>query len=123
MYEETALSSVAKTLGGSTMLQAKLQENSSPNLTRSIFNMVLRDPMEFMNHHRSTYVVQTLTKVLGREDLLRLIAVVEKHFLLVSENKCGTHVVQALLKNQFPEVVQVNIGLIPSPFSKVITRI
>ena len=110
-YEEIDLSSLAKTLSGSTMLQVKLQDNSNPNLAKNLLKMIIQNPVELINHPRSTYVVQTLIKALSREDLLLLTGVVEKHFLKVSENKCGTHVVQTLLSNQYQEVVQVNTGL------------
>merc|ERR1719414_1892480 len=93
------LSSLAKTMAGSTKLQSELSSRTNPALTKQILNLVLQSPLEFINHQRATYLVQTLATVLSPSDLCVLSEVVSQNFTAIATNKAGTHLLQLLATN------------------------
>jgi len=107
MYSSSELSSLVKTLSGSTKLQSELTSRTNPALTKQILNIVLQSPVEFINHHRATYLVQTLAGVLSSSDLCVLSEVVSQHFTVIATSKAGTHLAQTLASNKNRIVAKV----------------
>ncbi len=101
------LSSAMKTLSGSTMLQVHIKENPNSPKIKEIFDLVLSSAIFYINHPRSTYLVQTLVKYLSVQDLFKLVRILVPKFTVIAKNKCGTRVLQVLLSLPHQDVVKV----------------
>ena len=101
------LSSDMKTLSGSTMLQLYIKENPNSPKIKEIFDLVLSSAIFYINHPRSTYLVQTLVKYLSVQDLFKLVRILVPNFTVIAKNKCGTRVLQVILSLPHQDVVKV----------------
>ena len=102
------LSSTLTTLSGSTTLQCYIKENQTSPKTRDVLNLVLSSPIYYINHPRATYVVQTLIPILSEEDLSHLVQILTPNLAVLAKNKCGTRVIQVLLRLPHLHLVKVS---------------